>query len=161
MNIVVNSTPLISLSIINQLDLLRLIFDYVYIPVAVHNEVIIKGEGKNGHTELLSADWIQVINIKNTSMKQAMLARLDEGEAEVIALANELKIERVCIDEIAGRRYACFMGLDTIGTLGILLIAKKRGFVDEVKPLMDKLIDNHIYIDKRLYQDILIRAGEL
>jgi len=149
------------LAIIDQLELLRVIFDDVIIPKSVYDEVIINGKNKSGYAELARINWLKVIAINNIVMKRAMMAKLDEGEAEVIILASELRTKMVCIDEVAGRRYARFMGLDVIGTLGILLIAKNKGTINEIKPLIDKMIDSHIYIRKELYYDILTRANEM
>lgn len=47
------------------------------------------------------------------------MLELDEGEAEVIAIAKETGIKNVIIDEFAGRKYASLLGLNVIGTLGI------------------------------------------
>jgi len=66
----------------------------------------------------------------------------------------------VCIDEFTDRQYASLLGLNVIGTLGVLLIAKKKGFIPLLKPLCDKLILNERYISCSLYNEVLIKAGE-
>jgi len=160
LSIIVNSTPLISLAIVGQLDLLPRIFGDIYLPRAVHNEVIIKGSGKIGHAQLLEINWFQIIDPVNTSLKHSIMLQLDEGEAEVITIAKDKDIPLVCIDEFAGRRYASLLKLDVIGTLGILLIAKKRGYVPAVKPLCDKLLSSERFISRELYFSVLKKAGE-
>jgi len=160
LSIIVNSTPLISLAIIHQLDLLQKIFNDVYIPLTVYNEVIVNGKGKAGHAELSMINWLQVVVPVNAPLKQSIMLQLDEGEADVITIAKDKDISLVCIDEFAGRQYASLLGLDVIGTLGILLIAKKKGIIPLLKPLCDKLILNERYISSGLYNEVLIKAGE-
>ena len=160
MSIIVNSTPLISLAVIHQLELLQKIFCNVYLPRTVNNEVIVDGIGKVGHTELSAIDWFQIVDPLNMPLKHSVMLHLDEGEADVITIAKDKSISLVCIDEYAGRQYASLLGLDVIGTLGILLIAKKRGYIPLLKPLLDTLILNQRHISRGLYDEILIKAGE-
>lgn len=86
--------------------------------------------------------------------------KLDLGESEAIVLANNIDADLIIIDERKARRIAKDIGLNVTGTLGILVEAKQRGLVKELKPLLDKLIKNKIRISKKLYQDILELANE-
>lgn len=86
--------------------------------------------------------------------------KLDLGESEAIVLANNIDADLIIIDERKARRIAKDIGLNVTGTLGILVDAKQRGLVKELKPLLDKLIKNEIRISKILYQDILELANE-
>jgi len=160
-NIIVNSTPLISLAVIDQLDLLQKIFNDIYLPRAVHSEVYLNGTGKIGHEQLSQIDWFQLADPVNIPLKHSIMLQLDEGEAEVITIAKDKGISLVCIDEFAGRRYASLLDLEVIGTLGILLIAKKRGYIAAIKPLCDKLISNDRFISHELYLEVLKKAGGL
>ena len=58
MKVVTNSTPLIELSKINQLDLLRNVYGTILIPEEVYVEVVIDGIGKPGAAEVKAAEWI-------------------------------------------------------------------------------------------------------
>jgi len=58
--VVVNATSLIALSLLNQLELLNELFDEVFVPSAVYQEVVIQGAGQSGATELASITWIQL-----------------------------------------------------------------------------------------------------
>ena len=160
MNIIVNATPLISLAVINHLHLLEQIFEKAYIPHAVYNEVIAQGKNKAGYTQLLQMKDFIVVEPINTALKQSIMLQLDEGEAEVITIAKDMNMPLVCIDEFAGRKYANLLGLEVVGTLGILLIAKKRGFIPIIKPLCDQLIQHDRYISRELYNSILNKANE-
>ena len=77
---------------------------------------------------------------------------LDPGEAEAIALAKELGADLLLIDERIGRRFAEAEQIACKGVVGILIEAKKEGFIQLLKPLLDDLVENlkfrlshHIY----------------
>ncbi len=81
---------------------------------------------------------------------------LDKGEAEAIALALELRADQVLIDERRGRRIAARLNLRYTGILGILVEAKNRGLISEVKPLLDALINQAVFwVAAPLYSSVL------
>ena len=137
-----------------------IIFDEVIIPKAVYNEIVIKGAGKPGCDELREVKFIKVYDVNNLTTKSSIMLELDEGEAEVIALALEQSIDTIIVDEFAGREYARLMRLNVIGTLGILIKAKQLKIINKIRPLMDELIKNRRYIDKDLYNLVLELSSE-
>ena len=88
MIVVTNSTPIISLAKIDKLHLLRDIFGKIYVPNAVYKEVVLKGKGRPGSKEIEEAEWVASKEVYNITSKKHLLAYLDEGEAEVILLAE-------------------------------------------------------------------------
>lgn len=158
--VVVNSTPLISLSIINQLDLLRELYGKVYVPYGVYEEVSIEGEARVGADFLVNNDFIIIERIKNEGAKKLFQTSLHKGEVEVMILADELKADLCIIDDFLARKYAKYLGLKITGTLGILIKSKEVGIIKSVKPLMDELIKNNIYINDNLYNKILQLTAE-
>ena len=86
---------------------------------------------------------------------------LDPGESEALALYWETGADFLLIDERRGRVIAQRHDIRTIGTLGILLSSKQRGFITSVKPFLELLAENGFRISDILYQQILDRAGEL
>jgi hypothetical protein len=91
--VVVNTTPIIALSLIGQLDLLPKLYDRVIVPMAVQAEVLAGGAVGIGVQELRRADWLQVVSLQGPS-RADLIADLERGEAEVLALALERSGER-------------------------------------------------------------------
>ena len=89
-----------------------------------------------------------------------MLNSLDVGEAAVIQLAMNEKIETVCIDEIAGRRIAKLSGLSITGSIGILLRAKREGYPLSIKIAIQRMRDRGIRLSETLIAFALKQAGE-
>lgn len=90
-----------------------------------------------------------------------LYGKLHRGELEVIIGAKELGIQYVIIDEKPARRLADTLMLNSIGTVGLLLVAKKKGRITEVKSYLDGMISNHFRISENLYKYALSQAGEL
>ena len=82
------------------------------------------------------------------------------GESEAISLALEVDARLVILDERAGRRLAQSLGLPIIGTLGVLLMGKRRGILPAMKPYLDRLIEFGFHISPALYERVLRDAGE-
>jgi predicted nucleic acid-binding protein len=126
---VVNSTPLIALSIIGRLDLLPALLDEVLIPAQVYEEVVGQGRGRPGSVEVSEAEWLTVRSPQETSPFPAEVIGLDQGEIDVILLAQEVEADWVLIDEKLARQIAKAVGLRVRGTLGVLLAAYRTGIL--------------------------------
>ncbi len=157
--IVCNSGPLIALSCIDCLELLHDIYEKVLIPNAVFREVT-SSLSLPGALNIAACSWICREEI-NTSLDRLLISELGSGESEVIVLALEKQTQRVLIDERKARRIAELVyGLTVTGTGGILLRAKKEGFVDAVLPLLREMRRNGYYLSERLVERIAEEAGE-
>ena len=88
--VIVNATPIISLALIDQLPLLHALYGEILIPPAVQAEVLAGGPHGHGVTELQTAAWIRITPLSDPR-RADLLSDLDRGEAEVIALAQELE----------------------------------------------------------------------
>jgi predicted nucleic acid-binding protein len=132
---VVNSTPLIALSIVGRLGLLRKLFDELFIPASVYEEVVRGGRGRPGAKEVAQANWLTVQKTKESIPLPAELMGLDQGEIDVILLAKEIEADWVLIDEKLARQIAKAIGLRVKGTLGVLLVAYRSGFISREEAL--------------------------
>ena len=134
MRAVSNSSVLIALSTIGQLDLLHQRFpEGVLIPSAVWQEVVETGTGRPGAQSVAAAPFIQTQPITNTTLAAFLQTELDFGEAEAIALFLENPVDALLLDEKSARTVALRMNLTVLGTVGILIWAKQNGFISSLK----------------------------
>jgi predicted nucleic acid-binding protein len=87
-------------------------------------------------------------------------AGLDRGEAEVLALALERQARLVIIDERKGRSFARRLHLPLAGSLGLLVAAKQKGLVKEVRPLVMALQTAGLYFHPAVIADVLQTVSE-
>ncbi len=155
--LVSNSTPLIAFARIGELDLLRRIVDHVFIPTAVWDEVA-GAINRAGADEVQRATWIEV----RTPAKVGgdLTALLDHGEAQTIALAEELDASEALLDERAARALASARGLKVIGSAGLLVRAKERGLIEAVGPYIERMRVQGVRFSDRFVRALLIQVGE-
>lgn len=114
-----------------------------------------------GRIEVQTLSWIEKRELTDRLLLEELQKELHRGESETIALAISLKADRVIIDENLGRKKALSLGLNVVGILGILLIAKQRKLITKIQPLMDNLITKAGFrINQKLYLEILNLAQE-
>jgi len=142
MKIVSNSTPLIALSRINELDLLRAIFGTIIVPSAVYNEVVLEGAGRPGVKEVANAPWIIKRDVQNLLAVSLLQMDLDRGEAEAVVLAKEIEADYLLLDEKKARRVARNSKIRIIGTVGVLGLAAKKGIISNLDDTFNKLEEN-------------------
>lgn len=157
--VIVNNTPLVALWTLECLSLLRDLYGAVWIPKAVEGEFL-AAETPIRRQALNLAPWIQVVNVSNPRLPLSYIG-LDQGEAEVLALAVEHTARLVIIDERKGRRYAQRLGLPLTGTLGVLLLAKEKGLIPAVKPLIDDLLKSGLHLSPDVIKRVLTQAHEV
>lgn len=110
----------------------------------------------------LKSGFLEIRKPTNIALIQTLNQPLDLGEAEAIALAVEIKADRLLIDESLGRGIAETYTLKIRGILGILVNAKEQGLLTAVKPLLNDLIEIAGFrVSNALYERILQTAGEL
>ena len=115
-----------------------------------------------GADVIRKAKWVEVRHFQDEEFFLALRHLVDPGEAEAIVIALEIEADLLLIDERIGRRLAKDYDLPILGLLGVLRIAKQKGYIDAVKPLMDKLIkDAGFRISQDLYHEVLEAEREL
>ena len=160
MIIVSDTTPLSELAKVGQVALLQDVFRQVIIPKEVHDELT---RGTHAAIAALQAvDWIEVRSLSNSQKVSTLRTQtqLGLGECGAIILAEELGADRLLLDDQEARREALSRNLPVIGTVGVWLLAKRRGLIPSVKQILDDLIAQGTYISQKLYQDVLTQAQE-
>jgi predicted nucleic acid-binding protein len=158
-----DTSPILGLAAIGLLDLLKSQFETVFIPQAVLGELKVETNfrGTSAIQQALKNGWLELREVQNKPLAQALSLELDQGESESIALAVDLGIQILVMDETMGRERARAMGLQTVGVLGVLLNAKKHKQIKSVKEVMESLRQGvGFFISDDLFQQVLKAAGE-
>jgi uncharacterized protein len=162
--VISDSSILIHLTRIDRLSLLEKMFGKIAVPPNVWLEVVEKGAGRVGVTEISSAHelgWIEVVAPKQDALLRLLSRELDGGEAEVIALAVERQADLVLLDEWEARRIADLYSLQKTGTIGILMRAKRDRHIESLRQEIDKLRHHGgFWVDEPLYLRALSAVGE-
>jgi hypothetical protein len=157
--VVSDTSPIRALAHLGLTHLLAALFDHVVIPPAVAKELT---DPRVGFTPILvhTLPFVEIRQASDSAVVADLLTHLDQGESEAIALAIELHCD-VLIDEAAGRAEATRRGLRWLGVLGILVDAKGRKLIADVRSLLDRLEKElNFFISPQLRQKVLIAAGE-
>jgi predicted nucleic acid-binding protein len=159
--VVADAGPLIFLSAIAQLELLRALHDRVLIPMAVFEEVVESGAGQPGCTEVAQAKWLEIHKVDEADpILRTLLTTLDAGEAAALALPHREGADLVLMDERRGRAAARRLGLAVQGTLGLLVRAKRNGAIETVGPHLRSLREAGFWISSEVLDRTLEAAGE-
>jgi predicted nucleic acid-binding protein len=149
MNAVADTGPINYLVLIGEIELLPSLYQRVFLPSSVHEELTRPRSPETARAWLANVPgWLEVrAPVKSPDEH---LAGLDAGERDVILLAEELKAGQVIIDELRGRQEAKRRQLAVTGTLGVLAAASKKGLVS-----LDRALQRLGQTGFRISQDIL------
>ncbi|MBC7357476.1 MAG: DUF3368 domain-containing protein [Desulfacinum sp.] len=137
--VVSNAGPIIALSSIERVNILRELFEEVIVPEDVHFEVIHGGKSYAGLESYLNAKWIRVVS-PSTPIDPLLGTLVGKGEASVIHLAREGRADLALIDEKKARKIARkIYGIRVIGSVRVLVEAKHRGFVSSVRVALEEM----------------------
>lgn len=103
--------------------------------------------------------WIVIHEVKNKQKQEELESRLDRGEASSIALALEIDNSTLIIDEIKGRKIALSLNVNIIGTIGIILLANKKGLINDVIGIILRLVNKGFRLSDKLLDLIIEKYG--
>lgn len=147
--IISDTSCLILLSKINELDFLKKLGRKVYITPEIRKEF---------HLDL--PEWIEEKASKNPNYQNLLKMEIDLGEASAISLSLETSNSILVIDDLKGRKVAEFLKLRYTGTLGLILKAKETGLISHIRPYLEKIRSTDFRINEEVVKSILRRAGE-
>jgi predicted nucleic acid-binding protein len=145
---------------IDQWNLLEAMVERLYVAPAVWEEVVVRGAGRPGVQEMQQVTWIERHPAQNARAVEMLQVFLGPGESESLILAQELACPVIFVDEIKARKAAQKSGLRTVGVAGFLLAAKRRGLIQEVRPLLDALRKHGFRLSQTLIERVCREAGE-
>lgn len=137
---------------LNNIDLLNILKD-------LYDEVIITNEVKNEFGESLP-NWINVVKVQDLQKKRELEEVLDAGEASSIALSLEIEDSILIIDERKGKKIASSLNIKIIGTIGILILAYKKGLIKDLITVILKLVNKGFRLSDNLLNRIIDQFGK-
>ena len=129
------------------------------VPETVVAEVGAKGSDDPVARVVREATWISIEPSPSTPAP-VLACKIDAGESAVLSLALGDPTCEVVLDDKAGRDCARRLGIPYLGSLGLVLLAKRLGVIAEVRPAIDRLREVGLYLDDEFVEEILNRLGE-
>jgi predicted nucleic acid-binding protein len=158
--LVSNTGPIIALCSIDHLEVLKRIFEEVILPETVHNEIMQGGKDFTGLGSYREATWIKVESLANP-IEPLLGTLLDKGEAYAIHLAREKGADFVLIDERKVRKIARkIYGVRVVGSARILVEAKHRGFISNVREALEGMRNAGYWIHDDIMKTAIGQADE-
>lgn len=152
-----NTTPLRYLIAIKQNHLLGQLFEKVFVPAAVHEELTDARTPENVRRWVSSPPaWFEVRTVRE-ARASSVHVKLHQGELESIVLEEALPADVLLIDEQSGRTIALNRNLPMSGTLGVLERADTMGLVDDFPQVLKRLKTSGFFIGEPLEQQLLRR----
>lgn len=157
--VIINASPLIVLFKSQQAELLPQLFTEILVPAAVWNEITAAGQNDVASRQLPSTPWVQRVEIASVAPEVAAWD-LGKGESAVLSLSLTTPDYAAIVDDRAARRCAQTLGIITLGTGGILILAKRRGLIRSISPGIQALRDAGLWLSDNLVNLLKQQAGE-
>ena len=158
--VVSDTSPLLNLALIEQLDLLESQFSRITVPEPVWDELA-AGEGVlDALGELREDGFLSVVEVEESNLFTEISHELDWGETAAICYAIEHEADLILLDEKDGRQVARRHDLIVTGVIGILLRGAKDGQI-ELEDGLDSLREAGFWISDELYSKVRSRAENL
>jgi predicted nucleic acid-binding protein len=156
---VLNASPII---LLGKADLLKSISPLAktwMIPEGVIKEIEAKGSIESYLSALSCSSKIMRERVPEIHSSIAAW-NLGQGESEVLTLALSTPGSGVVLDDLQARKCAILFDIPLIGSLGLIVLAKRKGFLHTAKPAIDRLIAVGLYFDPEMVTRILVAIGE-
>lgn len=157
MILVADASALIALASCDSLAVLDALFGIVVVPEAVYFEVASDDKPQATRLRTYLTGKIRTVDMQRYIYLDAFA---DAGETQAMLLYKETDADYLLIDDKRGRKVAKINQIKTIGSLGVLLQAKRVGLVSQIAPLIAQIAASPVYLSESLIQTVLELAGE-
>jgi hypothetical protein len=157
MILIADASALIALATCDQLELLDQLFGSVLVPPAVFAEVTVSGRPQSGRLQTYLTGKVHRIDLHHFVQLDAFA---DLGETQAMQLYKQLAADFLLIDDKRGRRIARINQIRAVGSLGVLLQAKRVGLIDRIAPALADIAASPVHISETLRATVLSLAGE-
>ena len=158
--VVIDSSPLIGLAIVDGLAWLPKLFDVVFLPESVKQEVL-PGKAARGEQAIAQAIVAGWLKVWPEAITPQLEIDLDAGETDCINLGlSHVDGVLIIMDERAGRAVAKEKGLRVIGTAAIIGLAKKQGLIPSARVVFEVLHASDFRISAAVINQVLVSVNE-
>jgi predicted nucleic acid-binding protein len=158
---IVNASPLILLTKIGRIDLLFADDVDVVVPMPVLQEVSPDPGDPADPIVRAIFDARGSVAMPSSPVPETLSRwKLDPGEESVLTVALQSPGCEVVIDDLAGRRCAKEHGVKLLGTLGLVILAKRLDWITETRPIIEDIRRVGLYVKENVIADALKQAGE-
>ena len=157
MILVADCSALVALSVCGSLNLLEQLFASIVVPETVYLEATRPDKKQAQALKAFLQGKVRQVNMQTYVFLDAYA---DAGETEAMLLYKQLSADKLLIDDKRGRKVAKINQISTIGSLGVLLVAKEKALIVEVAPLLQQIEQSDIYLSPDLIATVLELAGE-
>jgi len=157
MILIADCSALVALSACESLHLLDALFGTVLVPETVFREAT---ESEKPEAVELSGYLYGKVRTVDTSAFVYLDAFADAGETDAMLLYKQLGADRLLIDDKRGRKVAKINRISVIGSLGVLIGAKRAGLVPAIRPLIGKIEKSRVFMSPAVIAAALELAGE-
>lgn len=158
MIVIADSSALVAISTYRGLDLLETLFGTVLVPIAVHDEVCAQGKPQADALRAYLVGKVQKVDMSQCKLQKT--SGLGNGELEAMALYKATSANLMLVDDLRAKKSAYTNGLETMGSLGLLLLAKEEGLITDITSRVRLLQNSNAYLNPLLIEQVLQQAGE-
>ena len=143
-----------------QTALLTALFSPIYVPEAVVLELDMGRMLRSDTLDPRDLSWVEIVTVPDSALSDLPSNRLGAGEQTVIAYTRAHPKYFAGLDDKLARLLAESLKLRVVGTLGILIQARRAGLIPAVRPLLDAVIAQGFRLAPQLYDEVLNISGE-
>jgi len=158
--VVADSSVLIALAVAGKLDLLEKLWKVVFVPRVVESEVLVSGKrGSEQIADAFARGWL-VVREGNVDRIKALVRRpVGPGELACLAVVLAEGADLFLVDDLAARKAAAELGIEVVGTVGVLLMAVRHGHLpaEELDGIARTLLSSGVRLSARLVE--ILRAS--
>lgn len=154
-----DTSPIVALHRIGRLDLIAVAASQVIVPAAVVKELDAREPSDGASAAIRAIGSVRVVADAPVA-DRVQTYGLGSGEGQVLSQALALAPARAIVDDLAARRCAAALRIPVVGTIGLVVLARRRGVVSTARPLLLALVDAGLRVSPNLIRDVLDELGE-
>jgi predicted nucleic acid-binding protein len=158
-SVIMNASPLICMTKAGIAEIIPALFKDIVVPEAVSREILVKGKTDLKDQALAFFPWIKLVNDIPTASAVAAWD-LGQGESQVISFALAHPEYWAVIDDREARRCAMALHCHHTGTLGIIVLAKRRGIIRSIREYLERLKEIGLWLSDDLVDQVCRKSGE-